>query len=153
MRRCFDWLIEHEKLLVGVTLVLVVALVAQMKFCKAPLEPDVNFARSPPSSQLDNPSGSIINVAGTWEMSVQKRSGTLTWTLKLEQHGERLTGVINSEGGDLPVTGTIKGQAINLSAKRFGVTVEFPATLDGDTMTGTMRALTINRQWTAKRRM
>jgi len=153
MRRCFDWLIEHERPLFGVTLVLVVALVAQMKFCNARLEPDVNFARSPPSSQLNNPSGSAINVAGTWEMSVQKRSGTLTWTLKLEQHGEQLTGVINSEGGDLPVTGTIKGQAINLSAKRFGVTVEFPAILDGNTLTGTMRALTVNRQWTAKRRM
>jgi hypothetical protein len=153
MRRCFDWLIEHERPLFGVTLVLVVALVAQMKFCNARLEPDANFARSPPSSQLNNPSGSAINVAGTWEMSVQKRSGTLTWTLKLEQHGEQLTGVINSEGGDLPVTGTIKGQAIDLSAKRFGVTVEFPAILDGNTLTGTMRALTVTRQWTAKRRM
>ncbi len=153
MRRCFDWLIEQEKLLAGVTLVLVVALVAQIKFCKARGEPDVNFARSPPSCQLNNPSSSAINIAGTWEMSVQKRSGTLSWTLKLEQHGEQLTGVINSEGGDLPVTGTIKGQAINLYAKRFGVTVEFPATLNGDTMTGTMRALTVNRQWTAKRRV
>lgn len=153
MRRCFDWLIEHEKLLAGVTLVLIIALVAQMKFCNARLEPDVNFARSPPSSQLNNPSSSAINIAGTWEMSVQKRSGTLSWTLKLEQHGEQLTGVINSEGGDLPVTGTIKGQAINLYAKRFGVTVEFPASLNGDTMTGTMRALTVNRQWTAKRRV
>jgi len=153
MRRCFDWLIEHEKLLAGVTLVLIIALVAQMKFCNARLEPDVNFARSPPSSQLNNPSSSAINIAGAWEMSVQKRSGTLSWTLKLEQHGEQLTGVINSEGGDLPVTGTIKGQAINLYAKRFGVTVEFPATLNGDTMTGTMRALTVNRQWTAKRRV
>lgn len=153
MRRCFDWLIEHEKLLAGVTLVLVVALVAQIKFCKARDEPDVNFARSLPSSQLEKPSGSTINVAGIWEMNVQKRSGTLSWTLKLEQHGEQLTGVINSEGGDLPVTGTIKGQAINLSAKRFGVTVEFPAILNGDTMTGTMRALTVNRQWTAKRRV
>ncbi len=100
-------MVEHEKRLVGVTLVLVVALIAQIKFCKARLEPDVNFARSPPSSQVNNPSSSIINVAGTWEMSVQKRSGTLSWTLKLEQHGEQLTGVINSEGGDLPVTGTV----------------------------------------------
>ncbi len=153
MRRCFDWLIEHEKLLVGVTLFLVIALVAQIKFCKSRIEPDANLARSQSSSQLNNQSSSIINVAGIWEMSVQKRSGTLIWTLKLEQHGEQLTGVINSEGGDLPVTGTIKGQAINLSAKRFGVTVEFPAILNGDTMTGTMRALTVNRQWTAKRRV
>ena len=153
MRKCFDWLIEHEKLLVGVTLILVVALVLQVKFCKARVEPDASFTRSQPSSQLENPSSSAISIAGAWEMSVQKRSGTQTWTLKLEQDGEHLTGIINSEGGDLPVTGTIKGQSINLSAKKFGVTVEFPAILKGDTMTGTMRALTVNRQWTAKRRV
>ena len=66
---------------------------------------------------------------------------------------EQLTGVINSEGGALPVAGTIKGPAIDLSAKRFGVTVEFAAILNGDTMTGTMRVVTVNRQWTAKRRV
>ena len=153
MRKCFDWLIAHKKLVVGITLVLVVALVAQLKFCKARVEPDVNFARSQPSSQLKNSSSSSTSIAGTWEMSVQKRSGTQTWTLKLEQDGEQLTGVINSEGGALPVAGTIKGPAINLSAKRFGVTIEFAAILNGDTMTGTMRVVTVNRQWTAKRRV
>lgn len=153
MRKCFDWLVEHEKFLVGVILILVIALVTQLKFCKTRVEQDVNFVRSQASSQLGNPSSSSTSIAGIWEMSVQKRSGTQTWTLKLEQNGEQLTGVINSEGGDLPVTGTIKGQTINLSARRFGVTVEFPAVLNGDIMTGTMRALTINRQWTAKRRV
>jgi len=153
MRKCFDRLVEHEKLLVGIILVLIVALVAQLKFCKARVEPDLNLARIQPSSQLESPSSSTTSVAGTWEMSVQKRSGTQTWTLKLEQDGELLKGIINSEGGDLPVTGTIKGQTINLSAKRFGVTVEFPAVLNGDTMTGKMHVLTVDRQWTAKRRV
>lgn len=153
MRKCFDWLVEHEKLLIGVTLILVVALLAQIKFCKDRVEPQIKFARSRSSSQIENLSSSAISVAGTWEMSVQNRSGTQTWTLRLEQHGERLTGVINSEGGDLPVTGTIKQRIVSLSARRFGVTVEFPAILDGDTMRGTMRALTVNRQWTAKRRV
>ena len=86
-------------------------------------------------------------------MSVPKRSGgAQTWTLKLEQDGEALTGVITSEGGDLPVSGTIRGQAVTLSAKRYGVTVEFPAVVEGDTMSGTMRALTVNKTWTAKRK-
>jgi hypothetical protein len=71
----------------------------------------------------------------------------------LEQNGEQLKSVINSVGGDLPVAVTIKGQKINLSAKRFGVTVEFPAVLQGETMAGEMRVLTVTRQWTSKRRM
>ena len=86
-------------------------------------------------------------------MSVQKKSGGVqNWTLMLTQKEEALSGIIRSEGGDLPVSGTIKGNEISLSAKRFGTTVEFPARFDGKTMTGTMNALTISRQWTAKRR-
>lgn len=151
MRKCFDWLIKHEKLLIGVTLVLIVVLVTQIKFCKSRVEPNTESSQT--SSQPENQSGSRADVSGTWEMSVKKRrGGTQTWTLKLEQNGEQLKGVINSEGGDLPVTGTIKGQIINLSGKRFGVTVEFPAVLNGDAMTGEMRVLTITRQWTSKRR-
>src|SRR5262245_17839736 len=153
MRKCFDWLIEHERLLVAISLLLVVALGAQLKFCKTNVEPDVNFARNQPSRQFENLPGSSTSIAGTWDMSVQKkRGGAQIWTLKLEQNGEHLTGVITSEGGDLPVTGTINGKTINLSAKRFGVTVEFPAVLNGDIITGEMRVLTVKLQWSAKRR-
>lgn len=147
----FSWLIGHEKLVAGVTLVLVLALVAQIKFCKSRVEPGTDPSQL--SSQPAKSTGSVVGISGTWEMSVQKRrSGAQTWTLNLQQSGEQLKGVINSEGGDLVVTGTIKGQAINLSAKRFGVTVEFPATLTGDTIVGEMNVLTVNRHWTAKRR-
>jgi hypothetical protein len=159
MRRCFDWLVKHEKLLIGVTLVLALLLVAQIKFCKSRVEvatesSQLNTEPSQVPSLSQTPSGSRDGVSGTWDMSVQKkRGGTQNWTLKLEQNGEQLKGVINSEGGDLPVAGTIKGQIINLSAKRFGVTVEFPAVLQGDTMAGEMRVLTVTRRWTSKRRM
>jgi hypothetical protein len=153
MRKCFDWLVEHEKLLIGIVLVLVVCLVLQQKFCKPTAELNDGFVLTQPPRQLENSLGSAPNIAGVWEMSLQKKSGTNTWTLKLEQDGERLSGIINSEGGDLPVSGTIKGQNISLSAKRFGVTVEFPGVLNGDTMTGKMKVLSVDRQWTAKRRL
>jgi hypothetical protein len=159
VKRWFDWLIEHEKLLIGVTLVLALALVAQIKFCKSRVEPatesrQLNTEPNQIPSPSQTPSASTEGVSGTWDMSVpKKRGGAQNWILKLEQHGEQLKGVITSEGGDLTVTGTIKGRTISLSATRFGVTVEFPAVLQGDTMTGEMRALTVTRQWTAKRRM
>lgn len=151
MRKFLDWLIRHERFLIGITLVLAVALIAQFKFGATNIERDVNLAGTKPPATLENPSNPTTNIAGSWEMSVKKKSGTQTWTLMLKQDGEQLTGVINSEGGDLPVTGTIKGQTINLSAKRLGVTVEFPAILNGEIMTGTMRVLTVNREWTARR--
>lgn len=154
MKKCFDWLVAHEKLLVGVVLILVVSLVVQLKFCQTRVETPADFVRNQPLSRVENQVSSAASVAGTWDMSVQKRSGgTQNWTLKLKQNGEQLTGIINSEGGDLDVTGTIKGKNINLTARRFGVTVEFSAVLNGDTMTGEMRVLTVSRQWTSKRRM
>lgn len=150
MGRYFAWLVRHERLVAAVTVVLIIAFVVQLKVRKDRAEPDISRAlvnQNPPS--LDARS----DLAGTWEMSVRKkRGGVQTWTLTLEQSGEALTGVINSEGGDLPVSGTVKGQSVNLSAQSFGVTVNFPATFDGTIMTGNMRVLAINRQWTAKRR-
>lgn len=161
MRRYFDWLVEHEKLLISVNLLLIVLLVIQLKFCRSRVDTGQTSSgfETPADSIKQVPGGSEkftdskTEIAGTWDMNVQKsRGGTQNWTLKLDQHGEDLTGVITSEGGDLSVTGTIKGQAINLSATRLGVTVEFTAVLNGTTMTGQMRALTIKRLWTAKRR-
>ena len=153
MREYFEWLVRREKLVVSITLALVAALAVQIRFCKARVEPQAVMPPSrPQAGPVARSPGSVRSVAGRWEMIIEKRKGgAQTWTLTLEQSGEALKGVINSEGGDLPVTGSIKGQSINLSAKRFGVIVEFPATFDGDTMTGTMRALTVTRQWRARR--
>ena len=154
MRQLFDWLIDHEKFLIGATFVLIVALVLQMRFCDGNVGSDVTVSRNQTGT---NPTastpGSPGSLTGVWEMSVQKKNGGVqNWTLRLNQNGEALSGIIRSEGGDLPVSGTIKGDEISLSAKRFGTTVEFPARLDGETMTGTMKALMVRRQWTAKRR-
>ena len=165
MREWFQWLVRHEKLLAIITGALLIALIVQMKSYQTRVEPDANLTSqqaqaSPTAPPLSQPErsrtapapSSTEGISGTWEMSIHKpKGGIQTWTLTLEQSGEILKGVINSEGGDLPVTGTIKGRSISLSAKRFGVTVEFPATLNGDSMTGEMHALTITRQWTAKR--
>ena len=153
MKEYFDWLVRHEKLVASITLALTVALGVQMKFCTARVGPQ---AEVPPGQPREGPAATqpvpVSSVAGRWEMIIEKRKGgAQTWTLMLEQNGEELKGVINSEGGDLPVTGSVKGQSISLSAQRYGVTVEFPAKLEGDTMTGTMRALTVTRQWRAKR--
>jgi len=149
MGSSFEWLVRHERLVAAVAVLLVIALVVQVKFCKGHIRPE---GTRPREGRAPQPPGPRIDVSGKWEMSIKRRSGgTQTWTLTLEQNDEALTGVITSEGGDLPVSGTIRGRAVTLSAKRYGVTVEFPGTVEGDTITGTMRALSVNRQWTAKR--
>lgn len=152
MSRILDWLLRREKFVVAVTLALVIGLVVQLKYCTRRVAPEIITLQS---SELIAPAkpiaGSKEGISGTWEMTVPNKKGHQTWTLALEQKGEQLKGVLTSEGGDLDVTGTIKGQTINLSAKKYGVTLELPATLNGETMTGLMRALTVERKWTAKR--
>ena len=154
MRRLFDRLIEREKFLLAVTFVLIVTLVLQVRFCGGDVGSDVTVSRNQTEAHSRaSASGSPGSLTGIWEMSVQKKNGGVqNWTLTLTQNGDALSGVIRSEGGDLPVSGTIKGDEISLSAKRFGTTVEFPARFDGEAMTGTMKALMVRRQWTAKRR-
>lgn len=151
MGNSFEWLVRHERIVATVAVLLIIALVVQMRFCKdrpAPAGTQLETSQNPRP-----PAGSMIRIAGQWEMSVQRRSGAAqTWALKLEQSGGALTGVITSEGGDLPVSGTIHGQEVGLSAKRYGVTVEFSGRVEGDTMRGTMSALSVNKQWIAKRK-
>jgi hypothetical protein len=153
MSKWLDWLVEHEKYLGAIVLALVVALAVQLKFCKRPVAPDNDVARSKVASQAEKSvPGSSTDLSGTWEMTVPKKRGEAqVWTLKLKQKGEQLRGVLTSEGGDLDISGSIRGQNVDLSAKRFGITVEFPAVLDGDILTGEMRALSVRLKWTAKR--
>jgi hypothetical protein len=160
MKNAFEWLVRHEKLVIVVTAVLVAALGLQTylqrnnrmaKIGSREANPSPASPTNPTSAPIIENTSGPLGITGTWEMLVQKKKGTTTWTLILEQHGEALSGLIKSEGGDLPVTGTIKGRAITFKAQRFGFTVEFLASIDGNAMAGEMRALTINRKWTAKR--
>ena len=151
MGQLFPWLVRHEKLLAGLTLALVAALALQLKYCRRPEPQEITLTGAETRSPAPDVGTADLN--GVWAMSVEKRrGGAQEWTLTLRQEGEKLEGSIRSEGGDLPVTGTVKGRAVELSAKRMGATVEFPATFDGEQLAGTMRALTVERRWTARRR-
>ncbi len=154
MKKLFAWLVRNEKLVIAFTGILALGLFVQIRFCNRRVDPAVDPVLSKREPfPITTPSKRTSGLTGFWEMTVQKRKGgSQIWTLSLEQNGQSLKGVISSEGGDLNVTGAINGQSIYLSAKRFGVTVEFPATLNGDTMTGTMRALTVTQRWSAKPR-
>jgi hypothetical protein len=157
MKDSFAWLVRHEKLLAALTLTLLLALFVQIRFYRGRVETEASplVIQEPTTTGRDATTARAAqkSVAGIWEMSLRKKNGgAQIWTLTLAQDGDALKGNINSEGGDLPVAGAIKGNVINLSAKRYGVTVEFPATLEGDEMRGTMRALVVERTWTAKRK-
>ena len=82
------------------------------------------------------------DVAGTWTLKVETQAGTGTPTLVLVQDGEKLTGTYTGRFGKSPITGTIKGNALEFSFTASGpmgsAEVSYSATVDGDNVSGTM---------------
>ena len=81
------------------------------------------------------------DVSGVWNAEVETSagSGAPTWTLK--QEGEKITGNYDGTLGKFPMTGTLKGDAIELSFKVTGQvegTVIYKGTVSGNTMKGTV---------------
>jgi hypothetical protein len=83
-----------------------------------------------------------VDVNGTWVFQVETaaRSGTPTMTFK--QEGEKLTGHYSGQLGEAPLTGDVKGNAVQFS---FDVTVEanqlhiaYSGTVEKDSMKGTV---------------
>ena len=54
------------------------------------------------------------NAAGTWEATMTSPQGTFNAQLILTQDGEKLSGVVKSPRGELPVEGTLTGKDIKL---------------------------------------
>jgi hypothetical protein len=74
------------------------------------------------------------NIEGNWKMSVTGENLTPTYTLL--QKGNVLRGTFRSPLGNFPLTGTIKGNKINFSAKSRGKSLDFAGTVNGEMMNG-----------------
>src|SRR5216684_652302 len=54
------------------------------------------------------------NVAGTWDATLTSPQGTFNVQLILKQDGEKLSGVVKGQRGEIPVEGTLNGKDIKL---------------------------------------
>jgi hypothetical protein len=95
------------------------------------------------------------NVAGTWQFTADTAQGSFTATLTIQQDGGTLKGDQKSDFGDSPITGTIKGNAI-----QFTIAVDSPngsfnvvhsGTVTGDSMKGTFTMNDSSGSWSATR--
>ena len=84
-----------------------------------------------------------VDVTGTWAMSVESAAGTGTPAVVLKQDGEKLTGRYSGQFGEAPLTGSLKGAAIEFS---FDVSVQgtalhivYTGTADASSMKGTVK--------------
>jgi hypothetical protein len=80
------------------------------------------------------------SVTGDWDASMNTPGGTRNFRLVLKQDGEKLTGTVKREAGDVPLEGTVTGNNVKFSYSIAyngnPITLTMTAVLAGDEMKG-----------------
>lgn len=102
-------------------------------------------------------SAQTASVAGEWDAAMNTPGGTRNFKLVFTVDGEKLSGTAKRDTGDLPVTGTIKGDKITFSYtvnyNGNDLTLYFAGTVKGDEISGdvTFGESGQGDSWSAKR--
>jgi hypothetical protein len=82
-----------------------------------------------------------IDITGAWEMTVDSPQGQMVITANYKQDGEALTGMHQSEMGEMPLKGTVKGTdieyTVTLDMGGQAMSILHKAKVEGDTIKGT----------------
>jgi D-glucosaminate-6-phosphate ammonia-lyase len=96
-------------------------------------------------------------VTGTWELNVESPMGSRASDAVFTQNGETLSGKMISPRGEVPLTGTLKGNAIafglNVNVQGQDLQIDYSGTVTGDTMSGTVVFGSFgDGKWTGKKK-
>ena len=84
-----------------------------------------------------------VDVTGAWAFAVEFGGGSGTPTMTFKQDGEKLTGQYVGQLGEAPLTGTLKGNAIDftidLTIEGNAVSIHYTGTVEGDSMKGAVK--------------
>ena len=101
----------------------------------------------------------LADVSGTWEMTREGRDGPMTSDFTIEQDGSKIKVTMQGrQGGEMEGEGTIEGNTlqwtITRETQRGEFVMEYEGTVDGDSMSGTMIIVQMDREieWTAKKK-
>jgi len=79
-------------------------------------------------------------VRGSWDVTLNSPQGTFNLKFDLKQDGEKVSGVVKSQRGELPLEGTVKGKDVTFKWTTKYQDNDLPITLtgalDGETMKG-----------------
>lgn len=93
--------------------------------------------------------------AGEWDVVYNTPGGPRPFKLVLNVDGEKVTGTAKRPNGDVPVEGTIKGDAITFAYTiNYGgnaLTLTFSGKVTGDKMAGTVIIGSTQEDWSATR--
>ena len=96
------------------------------------------------------------DATGTWPLNVLDAGRTFTPTFTLQQKGTQLTGTYRNSTGELPTTGTIDGNRVELKVQIKGAdgqerTVVYTGVIEGDNFTGEVKTSRGGGTFTSKR--
>jgi hypothetical protein len=99
----------------------------------------------------------VTDVSGTWELNVESPMGSRASDAIFTQTGETLGGKMVSPRGEVPLTGSISGDAvkfgINVNVQGQSLQIDYTGTVTGDTMSGTVVFGSFgDGKWTGKRK-
>jgi hypothetical protein len=98
-----------------------------------------------------------VDVTGVWDMSVETPNGTIENVATLKQEGEKLTGTLASQMGEIGMEGTVVGNEIkwvlNIDMGGQQVSIAFAGKVEGETMAGVFEMGGMGTAgWSAKKR-
>jgi hypothetical protein len=97
------------------------------------------------------------SVEGEWVGEFSTPGGVRPFSFKLEVEGEKLAGTVKRPSGDVPLTGTLKGDRIEFSYTiSYGendLTLSFSGKVEGDSMGGIVLIGNTEDAWQARRVM
>lgn len=98
-----------------------------------------------------------VDVTGEWEITTETPRGTQTRTITFEQHGDSLSGTMETRMGTTPIhEGSVNGNEISFTMvfTRGDQSMEmrYTATVEGHEMSGRFVTPRGERPWTAKRK-
>lgn len=96
------------------------------------------------------------SIAGEWDAAMNTPGGVRNSKIIFKVDGEKLTGTVKRQSGDVPLEGTIKGSDVKFSyVIRYGendLVIAITGKLDGDTIKGIVSfGGQAEDQWSAKR--
>jgi hypothetical protein len=110
-----------------------------------------------PSQKVEPPKPAGPLVGGTWIVTTQSPMGSRDADAIFTQNGEELSGKMVSPRGEVPLTGTLKGDAVdfgmNITVQGQELQIDYNGTVTGDTMGGTVTFGPLAKgTWSGKRK-
>jgi hypothetical protein len=88
------------------------------------------------------PAAATQSIAGEWDATINTPGGPRDLKIVFKVTGDSLTGTVKRQTGDVPLVGSVKGNAVSFSYtvtyNDNPLTITIMATVTGDTMKGTV---------------